>query len=79
MTSSTELRNDRHTAAHISRAFKLQQQCGYDYARAHLHAVGVADELAKRLLALRTDRRQSGAPPAQNSDDVVVPSGLVTQ
>lgn len=61
MTSRTELRNDRNTAAHIARALKLQQQCGYDYARAHLHSVGVADDLARRLLAIRFDRRQATA------------------
>lgn len=59
MTSRTELRNDRQTAAHIARALKLQQQCGYDYARSHLHSVGVPDDLARRLLAMRVDRRQA--------------------
>ncbi len=63
MTSRTELRNDRNTAAHIARALKLQQQCGYDYARAHLHSVGVADDLARRLLAIRFDRRQAAKAP----------------
>ncbi len=64
MTSRTELRNDRNTAAHIARALKLQQQCGYDYARSHLHSVGVPDDLARRLLAIRFDRRQAAATPA---------------
>lgn len=63
MTSRTELRNDGQTAAHIARALKLQQQCGYDYARSHLHSVGVPDDLARRLLSMRMDRRQAASQP----------------
>ena len=65
MTSGTDLRSDRQTAAHIARALKLQQQCGYEYACSHLRSLGVADDLARRLLAIRYDRRASKGTPVK--------------
>ena len=52
-----ELRNDDATAAHITDALRLQTQFGYEYACAHLKLLGVAPQLAQRLLSIRYDRR----------------------
>ena len=52
-----DLRNDDATAAHITDALRLQNQFGYEYACEHLKSLGVAPQLAQRLLSIRYDRR----------------------
>jgi hypothetical protein len=52
-----DLRHDGATAAHVSAALQLQAEYGFDYASAHLQALGIDPHLAQRLLAIRYERR----------------------
>ena len=53
-----ELREEGPTAAYISDALRLQAQFGHEHAANYLRALGVDGALARRILAIRYDRRR---------------------
>jgi len=53
-----ELRDEGPTAAYISDALRLQAQFGHEHAADFLRALGVECNLARRMLAIRYDRRR---------------------
>jgi hypothetical protein len=61
MKRETDVRTDRNTALHIREALSLQALYGFDFAREHLLAQGIEQQLALRMLAIRYERRSSAA------------------
>ncbi len=57
MARESDFRTDQNTAEHIAEALQLQAQYGFDYAKRHLHLLGIETQLALRMLAMRYDRR----------------------
>lgn len=58
MKRSIELREEGPTAGYISDALRLQARFGHEHGAEYLRALGVDSALARRLLAIRYDRRR---------------------
>lgn len=58
MNRIMDLRDEGPTAAYISDALRLQAEFGHEHACDYLKALGVDTQLAKRVLAIRYDRRR---------------------
>ena len=57
MDRHNDLRADPATAAHVSEALRLQAQFGHERAYSHLLANAISPQLARRVLAVRYERR----------------------
>lgn len=58
MQNNPDLRQDASTAGHVAHALTIQSQFGFEHAFHYLKEAGIDSELARRLLAIRFDRRQ---------------------